>query len=180
MTILSERLLVRSYTEADADDLAAILGDPITMQFWPQPLSRAASDAWLERAIRMREDSCYGRRTVILRATGALIGDVGVVRAQIDGVERDDLGYIIHHPYQRRGYALEAARALQTCLFAARRVPALFANMAHDHSGSQRVAEKLGMRRIGSFNNPRNRDLLTYLYRIEAAMPMDGAKSLNP
>lgn len=166
MTILTERLIIRSYTEADAPALRAILGDPTTMAFWPQPLSPAESDAWLARAIARRAESSYGRRAVLLRATGQQIGDVGVARGLIDGAERDDLGYIIHHPHWRRGYALEAARAVLADWFAHGRSPALYANMAHDHRGSQRVAERLGMRRAGEFANPRNRGIRTFVYTL--------------
>lgn len=169
MTIITERLLIRSYTEDDAPALHAILSDPTTMAFWPRPFTRAESEAWLRRAIEARAESFYGRRAVLLRETGELIGDVGVVRGQIDGAERDDLGYIIHHPYWRRGYALEAARAMMSHCFTCRLVPALYANMAHDHRASQRVAERLGMRRAGEFANPRNRDIRTYIYAISAA-----------
>ena len=39
--------------------------------------------------------------------------------------------------------------------------------MAHDHSASQRVAERIGMRRVAEYPNPRNRGILTYLYLLE-------------
>ena len=45
-------------------------------------------------------------------------------------------------------------------------VDELCANMAWDHLGSQRVAERIGMRRVLEFHNPRNRGILTYLYSI--------------
>lgn len=169
MTILSERLLIRSYTEGDAPALRAILGDPTTMGFWPRPLAADEADAWLRRAMAQRADSFYGRRAVLLRSSGELIGDVGIVPATLGGAERADLGYIIHHPHWRRGYAVEAARAMLTACFTFGRADALYANMAHDHLGSQRVAERLGMRRVDSFANPRNRDILTYLYAISRA-----------
>lgn len=166
MTILTERLLIRSYAEGDAPALRAILGDPTTMRFWPRPFTPDEADAWLERAIARRAESSYGRRAVLLRASGALVGDVGVARGLIDGEERDDLGYIIHHPHWRQGYALEAARAALTDWFTHARSPALYANMAHDHRGSQRVAERLGMRRVGAFDNPRNRGIHTFVYAL--------------
>jgi len=167
MSIETERLIIRNYHEGDLEALADLLGDAETMAFWPRPFTREEAAVWLGRNIERRESSIYGRRAVILKATGALIGDAGVVRAELDGEERDDLGYIIHREYWGRGYASEAARALASHYLYAQRLPALFANMPHDHVASQRVAERIGMRRAGAFANPRNRGILTYLYVME-------------
>lgn len=164
MSIITERLIVRTFCEDDLPALAAILGDPTTMAFWPRPLTPEEAEGWLWRNIERREESIYGRRAVILRATGELIGDAGVVRAELNGEERDDLGYIIGAAHWGRGYAAEAARALASLYLHAHGLPALYANMAHDHRASQRVAERIGMRRVTEYRNARNRDILTYLY----------------
>lgn len=164
--IETARLIIRPLEEADLEPLAAILGDPTTMAFWPQPFSRAATAAWIARSIERGRAGIYGRRALILKASGALIGDAGVVEADLAGALRPDLGYILHHPYWGCGLAGEAARALVGHYFAVHRLPALYANMAHDHLASQRVAERLGMRRILAFDNPRNRNIRTYLYEL--------------
>jgi [ribosomal protein S5]-alanine N-acetyltransferase len=167
MSIETERLIIRNYSEDDLEALAALLGHPETMAFWPRPLTRDEAADWLARNLERRETGIYGRRAVILKATGGLIGDAGVVRAELHGEERDDLGYIIHRDHWGRGYASEAGRALASHYLHAHRRPALFANMAHDHLASQRVAERIGMRRAGAFTNARNRGILTYLYVTE-------------
>lgn len=168
MSIETERLIIRSYLPDDLPALARLLGDPPTMAFWPRAYTPDEAAAWLERNIERRETSIYGRRAVILKPTGELIGDAGVVRAELAGEERDDLGYIIRADQWRRGYALEAARALADLYLHAHACARLYANMAHDHIASQRVAERLGMRRVAAFANPRNRGILTYLYMLEA------------
>jgi RimJ/RimL family protein N-acetyltransferase len=167
MSIETERLIIRSYDEADLPALTRILGDAATMAFWPQPFTAEEAASWLRRNSERWESSGYGRRAVILKATGALIGDAGVVRAELNGVERDDLGYILHREHWGHGYASEAARALASMAFHAHGCAALYANMAHDHSASQRVAERIGMRRVAEYPNPRNRGILTYLYLLE-------------
>jgi ribosomal-protein-alanine N-acetyltransferase len=166
MSIETERLILRNYTQDDLEALAGILGDPRTMAFWPEPFSRDAATAWLTKNIERRETSIYGRRAVILKATGQLIGDAGVVRAELNGEERDDLGYILHCESWGCGYASEAARALASHYLHAQSCGSLYANMAHDHVASQRVAERIGMRRVSEYTNPRNRDMLTYLYEL--------------
>lgn len=167
MSIETARLILRSYSEEDLAELARILGDPATMAFWPRPFTASEAEHWMRRAIEQRETTIYGRRGVFLRATGELIGDAGVVRAELDGVERDDLGYIIRSERWGQGFATEAARALASHYQFNHSCKALFANMAHDHTASQRVAQRIGMRRCGEYHNSRNRNILTYLYLLE-------------
>lgn len=144
-----------------------ILSDPRTMSFWPRPLAYDEVVAWIDANLRRYTDDGFGRYAVIHRQSQALIGDAGIVISTIDSQRVHDLGYIIAAPYWRRGFASEATRALLCYGFDVLGIDALYANMATDHIGSQRVAEKLGMRRVKQFNNPRNRNLPTYLYMIE-------------
>jgi RimJ/RimL family protein N-acetyltransferase len=161
------RLGIRPYSPADLPALEAILTDATTMRFWPRPFTPDEVAGWLDRAIKSRRTSIYGRCALILKASAALIGDVGVVRATIVGAERNDLGYIVHHRYWGQGLATEAALALREHYFGVHGLDSLYANMAWDNLPSQRVAEKIGMHKVLEFNNPRNRDIATYLYAIE-------------
>jgi RimJ/RimL family protein N-acetyltransferase len=165
--IETDRLMIRPYSVADQPALDAILMDATTMRFWPRPFTPGEAAGWLSRNIERINASIYGRCALVLKASAAIIGDVGVVRADLAGAERDDLGYIIHHRYWGQGLATEAARALRDYSFSFHGIAALYANMAWDNVPSQRVAEKIGMHKVLEFSNPRNRDISTYLYTIE-------------
>ena len=167
--IETPRTIIRPYTEADSALIAPIFADPITMVFWPQPLSEDATAAWVRRASASFPVTGLGRMLVELREGGAPIGDCGIVEAEIDGRREYDLGYIIHHPYWRQGYGIECARACLEYGIHTLGLRRIVANMAHDHVASARVAERLGMRREASFHNPRNRNILTYLYVLDLA-----------
>jgi [ribosomal protein S5]-alanine N-acetyltransferase len=162
------RTIIRPYAESDVESVLPIFTDPITMSFWERPLDEDAIAAWVARNARSFRETGLGRMLVELRGSGETIGDCGIVRAEVAGCEENDLGYIIHHPYWRRGLGMECARA---CLeyglrnLGLRRV---VANMPHDHVASARVAEKLGMRLERDFDNPRNRNIRTHLYALEA------------
>lgn len=166
--IETERLLLRPYTLEDVRALTALLTDPTTMRFWPRPLTHEEARGWLERAMQASSNTIYGRRALVLKSSGEQIGDVGVVRATLLGEERNDLGYIVDWRWWGQGIAPEAAQALRDHYLHAHGLEALVANMAWDNLSSQRVAEKIGMRKVAEFNNPRNRDLLTFLYEITA------------
>lgn len=169
MKIITETpaLLLREYEADDVMSLHVILSDAITMQFWPAPFTPEATTNWIERQMRSYAERGYGRWAVISKETGEQIGDVGFMDTNINGPNEVDLGYIIHYPYWRQGFAVEAAAA---CLAYAREhlpIDRVIANMAHDHLASRRVAERLGMSYAGEFINPRNRNIRTLLYTIE-------------
>lgn len=153
---------------ADIDEWHAIVSDPVTMRFWPAPLTREQAAEWINRSLTRYETEGFGRNALVWKENGAIIGDVGVVKTTLDSEEVYDLGYIVHHSYQRRGIAVEAGCAMRDYAFASLPLPALHANFPHDHDASRRVAEKLGMTFVRSFDNPRNRDISTLIYRITA------------
>lgn len=86
----------------------------------------------------------FGLFVVELRQTGHPIGRCGIIRQSIDGVEREEISYLIGRSYWGQGYAAEGAKAvieLAANRFALRRLIALIlpANVA-----SVNVAQKCG------------------------------------
>ena len=165
--IETARTLIRPYAEADIDLMKPIFTDPITMVFWPQPFSEEAVAAWVRRASASFAATGLGHMLVELRDGGSVIGDCGIMETDVNGRREYDLGYIFHHPYWRQGYGVECARACLEYGIGTLGLKRIVANMAHDHVASARVAERLGMRREATFHNPRNRNILTYLYALE-------------
>ncbi len=166
LPIPTDRLFFREYTADDLESLHAILSDPLTMRFWPAPFTYERTVAWLERSIESSRVNGFSRWALCLRSSGRQIGDCGFIDAVVDGRRENDIGYIIHAPYWRQGYAVEAARASLEHGFRAFGMDRIIANMAHDHIGSQRVAERIGMKKEKEFLNERNRGIPTCLYAI--------------
>ena len=166
-TVETERLILRPPTREDSEALHRIFSDPTTMSFWPVPFTEDDTRRWISRSIQDHEESGFGRQPVILKTSGEIIGDCGVMRAEIAGKPEYDLGYIIHYPFWRNGYAVEAAEACKRHAVEQLGIRRLVANMPVDHKASIRVAEKVGMQREKTFRNPKNRDIETYLYALE-------------
>ncbi|HEU5098048.1 MAG TPA: GNAT family N-acetyltransferase [Roseiflexaceae bacterium] len=164
--IETRRTIIRPYTEVDIARVAPILTDPLTMAFWPQPFSEDAVAGWVRRAIASFAASGLGRMLIEQRDGGTPIGDCGIMESEVNGRQEYDLGYIIHHPYWRQGYGIECARACLEYGIGTLGLRRIVANMAHDNVASARVAERLGMRCEAAFHNPRNRNILTYLYAL--------------
>lgn len=164
--INTPRLTIRPYTMDDLDALDAILSDAETLDFWPRPYTREETLAGIERNIKSYTDNGFGRWAVVLKGTGLLTGLCGIVKMEVDGSEVNDLGYIFGKNHWGKGYATEAARAVMDYAFDVLKLDTITANMPWDHHASRRVAENIGMAKIGEFNNPRNRNIRTLLYEI--------------
>lgn len=168
MSVLeTNRLILREYSFDDSKELFAILSDSRTMSFWPAPSSRFQAEEWLQRNLTRYREWGFGRWGIVLKETNRLIGDCGIVIAEIDGQLEHDLGYILHHPYWQQGLAYEAAQACKDYAFRELKMTRLCANMPYNHEGSRKIAEKIGMMKEREFNNPKNRNILTYLYAIQ-------------
>ncbi len=107
------RLTLRELTRGDLDFVTEMLGDAEVMRFYPKVLDREESAAWLERQLERYERDGHGLWFVQNRATGEPIGQVGLVRQDVENVWEHEIGYLIHRPFWRTGYAVEAAAGVR-------------------------------------------------------------------
>ncbi|MDM9383161.1 GNAT family N-acetyltransferase [Chlorogloeopsis sp. ULAP01] len=166
MILETQHLTIHRYQNDDVDKLLAILSNPITMHYWPQPLTREGVEAWIARNLESYQEHGFGRYQVILKETGELIGDAGILKSTVIGEAINDLGYIVHNPFWGYGYGTEVATALKDYAFTKLKLDSLYANMPWNHEASRRVAEKIGMKFIKKFANERNRNIQTLLYVV--------------
>lgn len=142
-TIETDRLVLRPFAERDAADLYAYLHEPAASCF----LSLALADmraAALDVARRSKDDTSIA---VCLRGSGQLIGDLFAHPEE----DTFSVGWNYNPRFGGMGYAHEAAAALFTHLFTQRGARRLYAYVEDTNMPSQRLCEKLGMRREGVF-----------------------------
>ena len=102
----------------------------------------------------------YGDRAIVLKATGALIGAVGLVPC-LDAFDQlpsfggtpnaprtAEMGlfWAVDPAHQNKGYATEAARLLIDFMFGEEKLKRIVATTEYDNFASQAVMTKLGMR----------------------------------
>src|SRR5262245_30079542 len=113
------RVTLRELEDSDLDVVAAMLTDAEVMRYWPAPFTREEAAAWIARQReRYARDGC-GYWLALERATGEPIGQVGLMRVEVEGVPDLGLGYILARAYWGRGLAQEAAAACCEKAFAA-------------------------------------------------------------
>jgi RimJ/RimL family protein N-acetyltransferase len=111
--IETPRLVIRPWVEADRAPFAAMGADPHVMAHFPSLLSRAESDALVDRIKAMMADQGFGFWAVARRDTGAFIGFCGLNRVSFPcPVEGEiEIGWRLAHSAWGQGFAREAAQA---------------------------------------------------------------------
>ena len=176
--IKTERLILRSFKESDAYDVFEYLNNPQVHCFACMKLNTLA-EAQAE-TIRKSQDKEF-LFAIVLKETGKVIGEIEAhpESSQPDKSENFTLDtfspcWMLNKEYQGKGYAYEAAHAFFDYLFNEKKARRIYAFTEDYNLASQKLCEKLGMRREGlflefvSFVNDANGDPI---YEIHISMP---------
>lgn len=157
-SLLTSRLVLRAFEESDRDPFAALNRDPEVVRHLQGPLSRARSDAMVDRVRECWRERGYGLWALELRGSGEFIGYTGLWPADFlpsaPGVE---VGWRLARSAWGRGYAAEAAREALLFGFEQVGLAELVSFTATGNRASLRVMEKIGLRRDASrdFDHPK-------------------------
>jgi ribosomal-protein-alanine N-acetyltransferase len=143
------RLTLRELVPEDIDFMAEMLADAEVMRYYPKRLTRDLAAEWIERQIARYQADGHGLWLAIERETGRPVGQVGLVRQTINGAEECEVGYLIHQPFWRHGFATEGAQACRDYAFTVLRKPRVISLVRPDNAASQGVARNLGMEVVG-------------------------------
>jgi RimJ/RimL family protein N-acetyltransferase len=141
----SERIVFRRMTDADLDDMAALLGDAEAMKFYPRPKTRDEARDWITWNHRNYAEYGYGL-WVIETPAGEFIGDCGLTWQPVGERRELEVGYHVRRALQGQGYATDAAEACREFARATRAASHLVAIINPENLASRRVAEKIGLR----------------------------------
>jgi RimJ/RimL family protein N-acetyltransferase len=146
-TIGTERLVLSPLRVADAEEMVEVLGDPGLHEFTggrpgsPEELRRRyaamvagpgrAGEVWRNWVVRRRADS-------------VAVGTVQATLTRRGRSWRAEVAWVVGVPWQRRGYATEAARGLVGWLEGLG-VSEIVAHVHPDHRASARVAAAAGL-----------------------------------
>ncbi|MFC4120779.1 GNAT family N-acetyltransferase [Nonomuraea zeae] len=144
----TDRLILRRFTESDADHLFALHNDPEVMRYLnggrPTPREVIVEET-LPRYI------VSGYFAAVEKQSGAFLGWF-ILRAPENGPEDEpELGYRLHKAAWNKGYATEGSRALIGKAFGELGARRVFAQTMAVNRGSRRVMEKAGLRFARTF-----------------------------
>jgi len=152
----TERLLLRPWRDDDLPAFAEMNADPEVMRYFLQPLSREESRIYLETFRQRMAQNKFGFWAVEERSSGELAGFVGLNRPgyRLPFSPCVEVGWRLRKAFWGKGYAPEAAAAALRAGFSEYGLERIVAFTALPNSPSQRVMEKLGMKREGEFDHP--------------------------
>lgn len=149
------RLRFREMIEADLDAMAALLGDPAVMRFYPAPRTREQAAEWIAGNRRRYAQDGHGLWVIETLPEHSddgepgFVGDCGLTWQEVNGEPRLEVGYHVRADLWGRGYATEAAAACRDHARDALGHHELVAIIHPENTASRRVAERIGMTMVG-------------------------------
>ena len=153
--IETERLILRPFRAEDAQDVLEYLKAPMVNCFACMKLNSLEE---ARKAAQARAEDAEYTFAIVLKDTGKVIGEIDAhpKSSQPDMAEnyvKDTFGlcWMLNPAYHGKGYAYEAAKTFFDYLFYQKNARRVYAYTEDYNLSSQRLCEKLGMRREGLF-----------------------------
>lgn len=162
MIIDTERLILRPFEEKDAADAYEYLHEPTVHCF---ACMKVNSLEETEKAVLERAKDGEYYFAITLKENGKVIGEINAFpetgeEHSDENAVRDTFSpcWMLNTEYQGKGYAYEAAHAFFDYLFKEKGARRIYAYTEDYNTPSQKLCEKLGMRREGFF-----REFITFV-----------------
>lgn len=146
--IITDRLLMRPFTNDDIPSFSKICANPEVMRYIGNgmPLDRETVKAQITNWISWYEQQGYGLLALTLKENNQLIGFCGLLHQSVDGEHFIELGYRLDQAFWGKGMATEAALAIKNFAFNQLKIATLIAIIHHENTASKHVASKVGMK----------------------------------
>jgi RimJ/RimL family protein N-acetyltransferase len=127
------------------------------MRYFPAPLDREASDAYVDRIEAAFGERGYGLWALEVAATGEFIGFTGLgsMPEGVPGAGGVEAGWRLARRAWHHGYATEAARAAVEAGFGGAGLDQIWSITAVINLPSQAVMRRIGMTEHARFDHPR-------------------------
>ncbi len=155
----TERLLLRGWTDGDRAPFAELNADPLVMEHFPSRLTRAESDAFVDRIERHFEQHGFGLWAV--EAHGEFVGFAGLAVPRFHVAWMDEreqpvveVGWRLRRSAWGCGYATEAARACLRYAFDVIGREEIVSFTVVGNTRSRAVMERVGMHQVAEYDHP--------------------------
>ena len=146
-TLKTERLILRSFREKDADQMAELFANTDFMRFSLGVFTeRKQTVAFIEKVMAWDRAGIPSQFAVIPRGEEAIIGYCGFFYHPEHVIEDIEIGYRLNPDHWNRGLITEAARAVRDHGFRDCKLSRVISLIHPENTPSRCVAEKNGMK----------------------------------
>ena len=176
----TDRLQLRPLVLDDVDAFARVVGDPISMRFYPKPFDEDMTRMWIERMQERYARDGFGLLALVERVTGEMIGNCGPTLQETGHGAFVELGWHVRRDRQGLGFALEAGVACRDHAWSVLDIDRMISIIRPENVPSWSVARTLGFRPwLGDVRA----GMAHILWRIDRQTdrgPTSGAATLSP
>ncbi|MBL1227409.1 GNAT family N-acetyltransferase [Enterococcus sp. BWR-S5] len=139
------RLQLFPWTEEHRSDLKDFLQDAEVMYAYEHAFSDEEVENWLNWNIDNYQNYGYGLWGIKDTELNVIVGECGLTRQQVDGIDYLEIGYHLKKKYWHKGYAIEAAELCKKYAFEQTDTPAVVSIIRDTNLSSMKVAIRNGM-----------------------------------
>lgn len=164
MELSTERLLLNSFKESDAQLVAKLAGDKRVVDMTasiPYPYETSMAVSWIQSHAKQERVDLNYIFAIRLKSNEELIGCINI--GLNDKHDRGYLGYWIGHPYWGQGFCTEAIKRILKFGFEEKNLHRIWAKHKTMNIASARVMEKAGMKHEGVMRSHYKQDENNYL-----------------
>jgi len=172
-TLKTERLILRQFTESDAEGLNKIANQDYILKWMPDWESSVEHtknliNYFIEQYPVANKENARIMFAVTLNNTGEIIGMVGIGnKKEVDN--EIEIAYFVSEYYAGKGYITEAARAVSKWAIDYLKIDYLIAIVELDNYPSQKVIGRCGFQKIETrmiLNSGEKEEKPFYYYRL--------------
>lgn len=152
----TSRLGFRPWHPADLLPFAAMNQDPEVMRYFPKLVDPEQTRDSVQRQIDQQRDHGFCFWATDLLATAAFIGFIGInqPRFKASFTPCFEIGWRLMPEYWGKGLATEGAKACVSYARHTLEIPELYSFTPLSNKPSERVMQKIGMHKLGTFRHP--------------------------
>ena len=166
--IETQRFFLREMVPSDYPALCKIMQDDTVMYAYEGAFDDRETKAWRNEQFTRYEQLGFGLWAVILKKTGAMIGQCGLTLQNWKNEPVLEIGYLFQKEFWHQGYAIEAARACKAYAFQTLQAKEVFSIIRDANLASQNVARRNGMEIVDStIKHYRGVDMPHFLFSVK-------------
>jgi len=144
--IETNRLILREVVLGDAEAIFKLFNDSEVMKYFTNtPNSIKEAQERIQRDIKHYIEHGFGFWATVLKDTGRIIGQCGLLAQIVDEVNEIEIGYALAEQSRKHGYATEATKAIKNYSFNELNLTRLISIINPNNSASKRVALRTGL-----------------------------------